>query len=157
MNPHYKAFLDLTGWSEGTSTSPLTKNNGYDVIVTGVDGPSIFTDYSDHPFMLGGGIIVRKSPLLISSASGRYQLLARYWRVYKEQLNLYDFTPNSQDAVALQQMRERGALPLLDAGNVEGAITQCSNIWASMPGNSYGQGGGKSMEALLEKYQVLLG
>ena len=107
--------------------------------------------------MLGGGIIVRKSPLLISSASGRYQLLARYWRVYKEQLNLYDFTPNSQDAVALQQMRERGALPLLDAGNVEGAITQCSNIWASMPGNSYGQGGGKSMEALLEKYQVLLG
>jgi muramidase (phage lysozyme) len=75
--------------------------------------------------------------------------------VYKEQLNLYDFTPNSQDVVALQQMRERGALPLLDADNVCSAIEQCSNIWASFPGNDYGQGG-KSMEVLLTKYQTFL-
>ncbi|STJ52172.1 phage lysin [Escherichia coli] len=35
--------------SEGTANHPLTKNRGYDVIVTGLDGkPEIFTDYSDH-------------------------------------------------------------------------------------------------------------
>lgn len=46
-----KAFGDLLAYSEGTSTSPATRNNGYDVIVTGIDGkPEIFTDYSDHPF-----------------------------------------------------------------------------------------------------------
>jgi muramidase (phage lysozyme) len=37
-------------WSEGTSTSPATALDGYDVIVTGIDRkPEIFTDFSDHP------------------------------------------------------------------------------------------------------------
>lgn len=150
MDPKLKAFLDLVAWSEGTSTSPITQNNGYDVIVTGVNGPSIFTDYTDHPFAHGGAVTVR--PGLISTAAGRYQLLARYWNVYKAQLHLPDYSPASQDAVAIQQMRERGAVSLVESGDVQGAIEACSNIWASLPGNSYGQGG-HSMEALLGQYQ----
>ena len=35
-----------------------------------------------------------------------------------------------QDAVALQQM-ERGALPMIDRGDIRQAIDRCSNIWAS--------------------------
>ncbi|MGB4486807.1 MAG: lysozyme, partial [Pseudomonas veronii] len=31
------AFLDMLAWSEGTSTSPATAMDGYDVIVTGAD------------------------------------------------------------------------------------------------------------------------
>lgn len=43
------AFLDMLAWSEGTSTSPATKCDGYDVIVTGIDKkPEIFTDFSVH-------------------------------------------------------------------------------------------------------------
>ena len=156
MNQQWKAFLDLIGWSEGTSTSALTVNQGYDVGVTGINGPWVFTNYSDHPFMLGGGIVVRELPRLVSTAAGRYQLLARYWRVYKVQLHLPDFSPQSQNAVALQQIKERGGLLLLDAGNVQGAIEACASIWASFPGNSYGQGGGKSMDALLTQYQTFL-
>ena len=60
MDGKLKAFLDLIAYSEGTSTSSVTKNDGYDVIVTGVDGPSIFTDYSDHPFANGGSVVVRR-------------------------------------------------------------------------------------------------
>ena len=157
MDPKIKAFLDLIGWSEGTSTSPITLNQGYDVIVTGVDGPSVFTDYSRHPFELGGAVVVRRSPLLQSSAAGRYQLLARYWRAYKGQLGLTDYSPSSQDAVALQQMREHGAPGKLLAGDVHGAIEACSTIWASFPGNSYGQAGGHSLEELVSKYQEFLG
>lgn len=156
MDPKLKAFLDLIGWSEGTSTSPVTKNQGYDVIVTGINGPSVFTDYSRHPFELGGAVTVRTVPLLMSSAAGRYQLLARYWRVYKEQLGLHDYSPASQDAVALQQIKERAALAMIESGNIEGAIAACSNIWASFPGNSYGQGG-HSMAALLAEYATLTG
>ena len=40
----------------------------------------------------------------------------------------------SQDAVALQQIKERGALPMIDRGDIRQAIDRCSNIWASLPG-----------------------
>lgn len=155
MDPKLKAFLDLIAWSEGTSTSPITKNDGYDVIVTGVNGPQVFTDYSDHPFAHGGAVTVRHVPLLISTAAGRYQVLARYFEAYKTQLRLPDFSPNSQDAVALKQMGERGAVALIEAEKVPSAIIACAPIWASFPGNSYAQGG-HNMVDLLAQYQTLL-
>ena len=55
------------------------------------------------------------------------------------QLGLKDFSPKSQDAVALQQIKERGALPMIDRGDIRQAIDRCSNIWASLPGAGYGQ------------------
>ena len=152
--PKLKSFLDLIAYSEGTSTSPITQNNGYDVIVSGIHGPSIFTDYAKHPFEDGGSVVVRESPPLISTAAGRYQLLARYWRAYKEQLGLADFSPASQDAVAIQQIKERGALDYIEANNIQQAIERCSNIWASFPGNTYAQGG-KGLVELLDKYSEL--
>lgn len=148
-----KAFLDLIAWSEGTSTHPLTKNDGYDVIVTGIHGPSVLTDYRDHPFAHGGSVQFRLDPPAFSTAAGRYQILARYFAVYKAQLHLVDFSPTSQDLVAVQQITERKALALIKQGNISAAITACSNIWASFPGNSYGQGG-HSLEALVAKYNA---
>ena len=38
----------------------------------------------------------------------------------------------------MQQMR-RGALPMIDRGDIRQAIDRCSNIWASLPGAGYGQ------------------
>jgi muramidase (phage lysozyme) len=52
-------------------------------------------------------------------------------------------------------MKERGAVALVEAGNIQGAIEACSNIWASFPGNSYGQGG-HSMDTLLAKYESFI-
>ena len=126
-----KAFLDMLAWSEGTDNGrQQTNNRGYDVIV----GGSIFTDYSDHPRKL-----VTLNPKLKSTAAGRYQLLSKWWDAYRKQLGLKDFSPASQDAVALQQIKERRALPDIDAGNIAAAIQKCSNIWASLPGAGYGQ------------------
>ncbi|WP_159191076.1 glycoside hydrolase family 104 protein, partial [Klebsiella pneumoniae] len=93
-----------------------------------------FTDYSDHPRKL-----VTLNPKLKSTAAGRYQLLSRWWDAYRKQLGLKDFSPKSQDAVALQQIKERGALPMIDRGDIRQAIDRCSNIWASLPGAGYGQ------------------
>ena len=42
------------------------------------------------------------------------------------------FLSKSQDAVALQQIKERGALPMIDRGDIRQAIDRCSNIWASL-------------------------
>ncbi|WP_017773855.1 glycoside hydrolase family 104 protein [Paraburkholderia kururiensis] len=129
------AFLDMIGISEGTVTDPVTQDDGYDILVTGMNGPQRFASYADHPDIL---VTVNTSGLQ-STAAGRYQLLHRYWVAYKAQLNLPDFSPVSQDLVALQQIRERGALPHIDAGNFAHAVLLCSNIWASLPGNGYGQ------------------
>ena len=78
-------------------------------------------------------------PGLASTAAGRYQLLARYWDAYRKQLNLSDFSPESQDAVAIQQIKECKALDYVEKGYIDEAIKRCSHIWASLPGAGYGQ------------------
>ena len=134
------AFLDMLAWSEGTSTSPATALDGYDVIVTGIDRkPEIFTDFSDHPFAKGRHSKVINSKGLTSNASGRYQQMLKDWPYYRTLLALPDFSPISQDLLALQHIRECRALPDVHAGRVETAIERCRSIWASLPGAGYGQ------------------
>ena len=53
-------------------------------------------------------------------------------------VGLKDFSPKSQDA-GVRQIKERGALPMIDRGDINQAIDRCSNIWASLPGAGYGQ------------------
>ncbi len=127
------AFLDMIAWSEGTDNGKQrTHNHGYDVIV----GGELFTSYADHPRKL----VALPRLGIKSTAAGRYQLLSRYWDAYKSSLKLVGgFTPENQDRVAIQQIREQGALKDIKAGRVTEAITKCSNIWASLPGAGYGQ------------------
>ena len=44
----------------------------------------------------------------------------------RKQLGLKDFSPKSQDAVALQQIKGRGALPMIDRGDIRQAIDRCN-------------------------------
>lgn len=126
------AFLDMLAWSEGTDRpGQSTHDQGYDVIV----GGGLFTGYVDHPRKL----IPLPRLGIKSTAAGRYQLLSRYFDAYKRQLGLQDFSPASQDLIALQQIRERRALPDIHAGRIPEAIAKCRNIWASLPGAGYGQ------------------
>lgn len=133
------AFLDMLSVSEGTSTSTATQNDGYDVIVTGVNGPETFADYSAHPFANGRPPVVVNSRGLASTASGRYQFLVRDWAHYRNLLGLHDFGPVSQDRWAIQLIRERGALANIIAGRFAVAVSNVSNLWASLPGAGYGQ------------------
>lgn len=126
------AFLDMLAVSEGTDDGrQATRDDGYDVLV----GGELFASYADHPRRL-----VRLRPGLASTAAGRYQLLARYWDAYRESMRLHGgFIPENQDRVAVQQIRERGALPLIEAGRFDEAVARVRNIWASLPGAGYGQ------------------
>ncbi|WP_019654030.1 glycoside hydrolase family 24 protein [Variovorax atrisoli] len=145
------AFLDMLAVSEGTSTGPATKNKGYDVIVTGVDRvPEIFTDYSAHPFSRGRRPKQINAKGLFSTASGRYQFMVKDWVHYRNLLKLPDFGPASQDRWAVQLIRERSALPLIDAGRFDDAVARVRNLWASLPGAGYGQ-----PEHSLEKLRVV--
>lgn len=108
--------------------------------MTGIDRkPEIFTDFSDHPFAKGRPSKVINSKGLTSNASGRYQQMLKDWPYYRTLLALSDFSPISQDLLALQHIRECRALSDAHAGRVETAIAKCRNIWASLPGAGYGQ------------------
>lgn len=129
------AFLDMIAWSEIGPELLRESDNGYNVLVGSTpSNPDLFTSYASHPDKL-----VRLNATLSSTAAGRYQLLYRYWVDYSQMLGLYDFEPLTQDKIALQQIRERHALELIDQGNIQQAIKACSNIWASLPGGYYGQ------------------
>lgn len=128
MNQNRKAFLDMIATSEGTIK--FGDKNGYNVIV----GGGLFNSYVDHPRQL-----VDLGKGLLSTAAGRYQLLSRYFSYYKKTLHLPDFSPASQDAIALQQIKECKALADIDAGHFDVAVKKCARIWASLPGAGYGQ------------------
>ena len=144
INNQRKAFLDMLAWSEGTDNGrQKTRNHGYDVIV----GGELFTDYSGSPSQT-----CHAKPKTQINRRRRYQLLSRWWDAYRKQLGLKDFSPKSQDAVALQQIKERGALPMIDRGDIRQAIDRCSNIWASLPGAGYGQFEHKA-DSLIAKFK----
>ena len=129
INNQRKAFLDMLAWSEGTDNGrQKTRNHGYDVIV----GGELFTDCSDHPRKLVAKPktqINRRRTLPASFHVGGMPTASSSERLLSK----------SQDAVALQQIKERGALPMIDRGDIRQAIDRCSNIWASLPGAGYGQ------------------
>ena len=118
-----------------------TRNHGYDVIV----GGELFTDYSDHPRKL-----VTLNPKLKSTGAGpaSFPLVGCLPQAaWPERL-----LSKSQDAVALQQIKRRGALPMIDRGDIRQAIDRCSNIWASLPGAGYGQFEHKA-DSLIAKFK----
>ena len=54
--------------------------------------------------------------------------------------------------MALQQIKERGALPMIDRGDIRQAIDRCSNIWASLPDAGYGRPEHKA-DSLIAKFK----
>ena len=173
------AFLDLIAEAEGTSWSAVTKNDGYDIIVNGVDQHEVITDYSAHPFATGRAPIfvspalyyakvglVNKMELadqpprlaraaIYSTAAGRYQIILPTWAYLTLRAGLSDFTPLSQDKAAIMLLAQRDAMTPITTGDVEVAIDRVSAIWASFPGNDYRQPG-VTKEWLLSRYYARL-
>lgn len=136
-----RAFLDTIAYAEGTAGP-----DGYRTMF----GGALFDSYADHPrravqFTNGAG---RK---LWTSAAGRYQFMAvsplpsggstkvNTWDVLKASLGLPDFSPASQDAAAVELIRQRGALNDIYAGRFAVAVRKVAPVWASMPGAGYSQ------------------
>lgn len=114
-------------------------------------------DLRDHPAITGewlGESLASLGPAYVgkvSTAAGRYQIIKPTWVALRNMLKLPDFSGPSQDAAALELIREKGALALVDAGRVAEAITACREIWASLPGSTSGQPQ-RSFAALISVY-----
>jgi muramidase (phage lysozyme) len=137
LSPNVAAFLDMIALSEiGRSMldDPLT-DDGYKVIVGSRPGKLILMqNYAEHPNKL-----VEYKPGKKGTAAGRYQLLFRYYRHYRDLLGLGDFSPVSQDRIAVRQIAEFRALQLIEQGHFEAAVDKVKPLWASLPGAGYGQ------------------
>lgn len=124
-----RAFLDMIAFSEGTAGP-----EGYRTMF----GYHMFDDFSDHPRQYFS-FTNSRGETLKTSAAGRYQFLGKTWDSLAKKLGLPDFSPASQDAAALELVRQRGAIPDVDAGLIDSAIQKCAPIWASLPGAGYAQ------------------
>jgi len=143
-----RAFLQMIRTAEGTAGP-----NGYRMMF----GGRLFDSYADHPrqakqFTNGAG------QRLWTSAAGAYQFMAvspipggstrvNTWDRLQSKLGLPDFSPESQDAAAVELIREAGALGDVRAGRFDDAVAKVRSIWASLPGAGYAQPE-KSLETL---------
>lgn len=126
------AFLDMIAFGEIGPAILKASDDGYNVLVGSTPKNILtFPSYAKHPEVY--------NPKMNSTAAGRYQELAANYLAYSTLLKLPDFSPISQDLIALQQLKEFHALPAIDAGRIASAISLVGNLWASMPGSKWGQ------------------
>jgi muramidase (phage lysozyme) len=138
INDQERAFLDMLAWAEIGPGILEQSDNGYNVLAGSLPSMVLtFSSYHRHP----GALIDMdgKSGGLESTAAGRYQVLSKIYYHYKRQLSLPDFSPASQDLIAMQLIRECRAVDAINAGLFDQAVYKVRSRWASMPGAGYGQ------------------
>ena len=130
INNQRKAFLDMLAWSEGTDNG---RQKPEIMVMTSLQAESylLITPITPQTCHAKPKTQINRRRTLPASFPLVGCLPQAAW---PERL-----LSGSQDAVALQQIKERGALPMIDRGDIRQAIDRCSNIRASLPGAGYGQ------------------
>lgn len=140
MNNNVNAFLTALRVGEGTAGQ-----DGWRTLM----GGALFDSFADHPARLGWrGTPLSASmcanagfgPGCVSTAAGAFQITKPTWNRVADKLGLPDFSPTSQQAAAIELIREKGALADVAAGRIAVAVDKVRKVWASLPGAGYGQG-----------------
>lgn len=117
--PNVQAFLKAIALAEG---------GGYDFKYGAVHGrrndPWRFTDFSTHPGAGRGGR---------TTAAGMYQETRPTWLEMSARMGLDDFSPETQDLVAVEILRTIGAIEAILRGDLAGALDKASLRWSSLP------------------------
>lgn len=129
-----RAFLFAIRKAEGTATAEAyralfgwtpSNNKTFDSFA---DHPRKYFNYTDK-----AGKTVR------TSAAGAYQITATTFDLLVNKYGFTDFTPDTQDLMALKLIEEKSALADVKAGRLETAIRKVARVWASLPGANYNQ------------------
>lgn len=99
-------------------------------------GGHTFDDYSDHPRQY---VTIKSGPNKgeKSSAAGKYQITAKTYDQVAPKLGITDFSPESQQQIALYLAREKygpGLQTALENGQIGKVAKKLSGIWTSLPG-----------------------
>ena len=119
--PNVSKYLSFLGSAEGAD---------YNTIV----GGSKFEDYSKHPGIVG--VTTAEGP---STAAGKYQITKTTYDQYAKKLGITDFSPESQDKIALELIKDKGALEDVQKGDYDSANKKLGGVWASLPSSTYNQ------------------
>jgi muramidase (phage lysozyme) len=131
MSPNAIAFLAMIRSSEGTAKFPNPWSVTFGERFT-------ISDFSDHPHALGWPGYPYRG--IMETAAGAYQINYPTWVDGQKVLNLPDFTRASQDTFAYSYLVQRaGAIPAVEAGQLDAAIQKCAGTWASLPSSTSGQ------------------
>lgn len=118
-HPNVAAFLKAIAAAEG---------GGYDFRYGALKGRANdrwrFTDMSTHP---GPGIDGK------STAAGMYQITRPTWEHHGAKLGLRDFSPRTQDLIAVEILRSLGVVQAIKEGDIAGLMPKAARIWATLP------------------------
>jgi len=119
-NSNVKAFLDTIADCEGADY-----NFKYGAIKGKKNDKWRFTDYSTHPGAGFGGK---------TTAAGRYQITKANWTENGiNKMGLSDFSPHTQDLIAVEGLRQINAIEAVIDGDMTVAIGRAAKTWNSMP------------------------
>lgn len=116
-----RRFLDFLGRAEGAD---------YNTVV----GGGRFADFTRHPKTVG--LTTKEGP---STAAGKYQITGTTYDDVAPKLGIRDFSPDSQDRIAVELIRRNGALEDVRKGDFQSAINKLGGTWASLPSSPYSQ------------------
>lgn len=105
--------------------------------------PLLFESFADHPnvktYERYDGQFLRNGKRDFTTAAGAYQITNTTYRALVKQYGFSDFSPDTQDLMAVALILEKKAVSDIVAGNIELAIIKLRPIWASLPGATTGQ------------------
>ncbi len=118
-HPNVGAFLKAIAAAEG---------GGYDFKYGALKGRSNdrwrFADMSTHP---GPGIDGK------ATAAGMYQITRPTWQHHGAKLGLRDFSPRTQDLIAVEILRSLGVIDQIKAGEIAAVMPKVARTWAALP------------------------
>ena len=118
-DPNVAAFLKAIAQAEG---------GGYDFKYGAVKGkrndPWRFSDFSTHPGPGYGGE---------TTAAGMYQINIATWRQHGGNMGLSDFSPKTQDLIAIEILRSINIMEKIKEGDIANAVGPASRKWAALP------------------------
>lgn len=133
MADNVTAFLDMLAECEGTGDA-YNALFGY----TPKNGKVFDNGYATHP-NIKYPFVDKNGKLDYSTAAGRYQIIHPTFVRLQDKLGTTDFSPETQDRMAMELISERGAMSAVKEGRLQDAIDRCSPEWASLPSSTYPQ------------------
>jgi peptidoglycan hydrolase-like protein with peptidoglycan-binding domain len=137
QTPEVRAYLDLVAWKEVRPGHSLNADGS----------PSGYRDRNGVPGSMG---TMPESAVANNGTFPRDELQYNVGRYQMKQVDvddmrkrydpkIDDFSPESQDRIAVAKMKYRDVIEPLQSGDIRTAIHNGGKEWASLPGSPYGQ------------------